>query len=54
MYFILALLIFLTVIFGISGHRHHNHEFILLSYVFGLATVGVASVLFLIVNAFPS
>jgi hypothetical protein len=53
MYFILALLIFLTVIFGIGGRRHHNHEFILLSYVFGLATVGVASVLFLALSALP-
>ena len=54
MYFILGLLIFLTIIFGISGRRRHNHEFILLSYVFGLATIGVASVLFLAVSAFPA
>ncbi len=54
MHFILALLIFLTIIFGIGGRRHHNHEFILLSYVFGLATFGVGSVLFLALAAFPS
>lgn|GEM_PF-3289512 len=54
MYFVLPLLLFLAVIFGVVGRKHHNHEFILLSYIFALAAFGVGSILFLAINAFPS
>lgn len=50
MTFILLLLVFLTVIFWIVGRRNHNHEFVMLSYIFALAAFGVGSILFLAVN----
>lgn len=53
MIFVLGLLVFLAILFGVVGRRHHNHEFILLSYIFILGAFGVASVLFLAMGAFP-
>jgi hypothetical protein len=51
MYFIVALLIFLSIIFGIMGRQHHNHEFIYLSYIFALAAFGSGAVLFFALSA---
>jgi len=54
MYFILPLLLFLAVMLWLAGRKTHNHEFILLSYIFVLAAFGVASILYLSMNALPS
>lgn len=46
MYFIVAFLIFLALLFGIVGHQKHNHEFVYLAYIFTLAAFGAGAVLF--------
>ncbi|MEK9155514.1 MAG: hypothetical protein AAB839_02590 [Patescibacteria group bacterium] len=51
MYFIVAFLIFLAILFGILGHQKHNHEFVYLSYIFALAAFGSGAVLFFALSA---
>ncbi len=51
MYFVVALLIFLSVLFGVVGHQNHNHEFVYLSYIFALAAFGAGAVVFFALSA---
>jgi len=45
MYFIIALLILLAIIFGTIGFRHHEREYIFMAWCFLLAAFGSGMIL---------